>query len=48
MKNYKRKQVEFETEQCLTYVTMSTINVYKKIVKLTFTQEVANELLAKA
>ena len=31
MNNYERKQLEFETEQVLTYVTMSTINVYKKL-----------------
>ena len=28
---YKRKQLEFETEQILTYVTMSVINVYKNL-----------------
>ena len=30
MKNYERTQLEFETEQLLKYVTMSTVNVYKK------------------
>ena len=30
MNNYERKQLEFETEQILTYVAMSAINVYKK------------------
>ena len=31
MNNYERKQPEFETEQLLTYVAMSKINVYKKL-----------------
>ena len=31
MNNYERKQLEFETEQVLTYVTMTTINVHKKL-----------------
>ena len=31
MNNYERKQPEFETEQLLAYVAMSTINVYKKL-----------------
>ena len=31
MNNYDRKQLEFDTEQVLKYVTMSTINVYNKL-----------------
>ena len=31
MNIYERKQLEFEAEQCLTYLTISTINVYKKL-----------------
>ena len=31
MNNYEIKQIEFETEQILTFVTISTINVYKNL-----------------
>ena len=31
MNNYDKKQLEFDTEQLLKYVTMSTINVYNKL-----------------
>ena len=31
MNNYDKKQLEFDTEQFLKYVTMSTINVYNKL-----------------
>ena len=47
MNNYERKQLEFETEKLLIFVTMSTIKCLKEIVKLTFTHKVANELFAK-
>ena len=30
MNIYEKKQLEFEIEQLLTYVTMSTIDVYQK------------------
>ena len=30
MNNYEKTQLRLETEQVLTYVTMSVINVYKK------------------
>ena len=47
MNNYEWIQLEFETEQLLNYVTMSTINAWREIVKLTFTNEVAYKLFVK-
>ena len=31
MNNYEIKQLECSTEQFLNYITMSTVNIYKKL-----------------